>query len=132
MIEGVNITLGGRDYIVPALNFRALRACQPDLDLISHTDEGAFGAERMAAICRIAHAAIRRNYADVTIDEIEDGIDLNNVADVITAVLGQSGLVKTDTGEPTSGEAQSPSTGTGSMPRSSPTPGGTGSTSTNA
>jgi len=136
MIEGVSISLGGRDFTVPALNFKGIRAREEDIDRISKpaSDESeAFGADRMGAVCRIVHTALVRNYPDVTLEQVEDWVDLNNVTYVIDAVLGQSGLKK-NAGEEGSapGEAPSPSTGTGSTPPSPSTPDGPGSTSTSA
>jgi hypothetical protein len=118
MIEGITISLGGKDYIVPPLNLHGVKARETDIELISNTGDAAaspFGIERLSAICRIAHSALARNYPDMRQEQLEDMIDLGNAGDLIEAVLGVSGLTKHSGGEAdgSPGEAQAaPATGT--------------------
>jgi|GEM_PF-252490 len=137
MIKGVSISLNGRDYIVPALNMEQLEECEADLELISQRadESGGFRAlkERRAAMLRVIHVAVRRNYPDVSLEDVKKWVDLNNLNDVFDAVMGVSGLrkVEPEEGSP-SGEAGSASTGTRSTQPSSPTPDGPGSISPSA
>lgn len=92
IIDGVKIKMGGKEYEVPALSFGQLRRLMPKIASLS-----AIGAdiqpEQMDAITEIVHAALSRNYPDITREAVEDMIDLRNAGAVISAVMGQSGLV---------------------------------------
>jgi len=136
MIEGVEINIAGRDYIVPALNFKSIRKLKAEIALISDVEAAkadGFGSDRMEAICKVAHAAFARNYPNLTLEELQDMVDLNNSGEIINAVMGISGLTRVKgEGDSESGEAKSPSTGTGSMQPSSPEASEAGSTSTSA
>ena len=59
--------------------------------------------EQMQGVCEIVHAALSRNYDDLTIEQVEDIIDLRNAGAVIQAVMGQSGLTQSKDAAP--GEA---------------------------
>lgn len=136
MIEGVKLRLSGRDFIVPALNFRQLKERKADIDKMSDPELAAkdgFGAERIDAIKRVLHAALSRNYPELEIEELDGLLDLNNSGRACDAVLGVSGLQRVESEEESpSGEAESPSTGTGSMQHSSPAESEAGNTSTSA
>lgn len=118
-IDGVPIKLSGVTYVVPPLNFKLLKRHKADIDAITAGAAAAGGldtetADRMVAV---VHAALSRNYPDITIETVEDGLDLRNSAPIIRALLGQSGFVE----EIAAGEAAAPQS---SAPQS------TGTTST--
>jgi hypothetical protein len=96
--EGVRITLGQQEYIVPALTIRQMRELTSEL-----ADLKGIGAEptsdEITSMLRIVLAAISRNYPDMTIDALEDAIDLNSLAVVMQAITGQSGLERVKPGE---------------------------------
>lgn len=100
MIEGVKVNLGGREFIAPPLNFRALRKIQPKL-----ADLTALGAvptpEQLQTVVEIVHLALVRNYPELAIDELDDLLDLGNIPDVLAAIMAASGLEKTVPGEET-------------------------------
>lgn len=127
MIEGVTLMLGGEGRVIPPLNFRALRKLQPELELLGRQPmgQGGFTDEQMNALCKVILAAVARNYPDVTLDQVEDWIDLANAPAVIQAVMAQSGLQQ----EKKAMRTDSP-IGTGSTAPSSLPPAGAGSTST--
>lgn len=92
-IEGIEIPLGGELYIVPPLNFKSLRALAVDIDNLSAI-KGQPSPDQMLSMCKIAHAAIARNYPDITLDKVEDVMDLGNGARVIKAIMGASGMLE--------------------------------------
>lgn len=94
MIEGVDIKLGDKSYIVPPLNFRLLKKHKGDIDAITAAAPGT-GLDTTIAdrVVAVVHAALSRNYPALTIEEVEDGLDLRNSKDVMGALLGQSGFV---------------------------------------
>ncbi len=93
-IPGVLLQIGGRHFVVPPLNFRSLRQIQPKLS--SLTSGGAVpDVEQLDSINEIVHLALSRNYPELTREELEDLIDLDNLRDLIGAIMGVSGLEKT-------------------------------------
>jgi hypothetical protein len=89
-IEGSSIRMGGRSWIVPPLNFKAVKRLRPKL-LKLNLD--SFNEESLEAVTEVVHAALVRNYPDVTLDQVEEWVDLRNAPVVIEAVLNVSGLV---------------------------------------
>lgn len=101
LIEGVAIKIGTKEYIVPALNFKQIRALMPkiqNLSVIGATMDGA----QMDDVFSVIQAAVSRNYPEISKDFLEDNIDMNNIKPIVNAIMGQSGLVKTS-GEATAG-----------------------------
>ncbi|MEN6476126.1 MAG: hypothetical protein ABFD81_19080 [Syntrophaceae bacterium] len=128
MFDGAKINLGGRDFIVPALSLGWIKRNKDLLNSIAIPIDGSIiPPDAVDAVLSTIHAALQRNYPDITIDELGDLIDLGNFAKVFRAIAGQSGLSEggAAAGEPTS-------IGTISMPGSSPEPDGHGSTSTSS
>ena len=106
MIEGKIVSMLGKDWVIPPLNFKALRRFREEL--------GTMTAEALAGsgkVVEIIHAAMQRNYPDLTLEQVEDMVDMGNVMEVTEAVLAISGLVAKQPGEAT---AASPSTGANS------------------
>lgn len=108
LVEGTPIKIGRQVLIVPALNFKALRALKPKLAILTAlkvSDEVT--DEVHEAMLDIVHTALRRNYPNMSREEIEEGFDLSNRDRIIKAVMGQSGLTQSGeaTGFPPPGEA---------------------------
>jgi hypothetical protein len=105
MIEGTSVRLSGRDLMIPPLTLGQVKRLTPLIEKIAVQGENLGGPEALDACVEVIHAAIKRNYPDMTKDEVEDLVDLRNVHEAISAVMGQSGL--TPSGE-ARGEATSP------------------------
>lgn len=94
--EGMPITIGGVEYIVPPLSFRKVKQLQPEIDKLSQINAASVTAnssEATEVMIKIIHSALQRNYPEITIDELEDMLDLANVRTIIQAVMGISGFV---------------------------------------
>lgn len=103
MIDGKTVKMGGKDWTVPPLNFKALKQFGPVLKTKTPqqlVEEGL--------VLDIIHAAMLRNYPDLTRDELEDMLDMGNVMEVTMTVMGASGMVAVQPGE---GVAANRSTG---------------------
>jgi hypothetical protein len=95
VIEGQTITLGGKDYVVPPLNFKALRLLAKDIThLTSLTPGDPFTPEQAEAITRVVHSCLVRNYPDMTQEDTEDLLDVSNMEQIVAAVMGVSGFTK--------------------------------------
>lgn len=101
MLKGKELELGGKIYVVPPLNLAALERFQDQL--ASYT--GGIDPESVSFIVSVAHAALKRNYPDITVDELKELIDLGNIQEIFGAVMNVSMLVPKGDG---SGEAQAP------------------------
>jgi hypothetical protein len=88
MIDGIKISLGGEDYIVPPLNFRLLKKFDEDIrsmrDLSASTDPMG----ELVRMVPVITAALQRNYPDLTEDRVMDLLDLGNYRNVFEAALG--------------------------------------------
>lgn len=91
MIEGATIKLAGTEYVVPPLNLSSIKRLKADLLKVN---SGEANEDAMDSIARIVHAALVRNYPDMTIEQVEEKLDLQNFPQVLAAVMGNSGFVK--------------------------------------
>jgi hypothetical protein len=97
MIEGVSITLGGREFILPSLTFRQVRQFSADGTLEKVPMNGATFIAKPE--CRdaaevVLFAALSRNYPDLKLEQMADLLDLNVVEAAVAAVMGVSGLTR--------------------------------------
>lgn len=93
--EGVALSLGGEERVIPPLSLRALRKLGPEIKVIAALAEGELPTEeQMSAIVKIIHEAIKRNYPDVMVEEVEDWVDLGNLGPIMQAVMSMAGLEK--------------------------------------
>lgn len=97
MIKGIKVNLGGTDYIVPPLSLGALELYQDELE----TFTGAIDKASTTLTINIGTAALRRNYPDLTREQVADMIDVANMMEVFEAVMDVSGLKRKaeDSGE---------------------------------
>jgi hypothetical protein len=91
--EGEEIQLGNEKYIVPALSLRQVRELSPKLDKLEADGAGLPGLDQIDAVVEVLHAALKRNYPEMTKDQLLDLIDLGNLTALIKAAMRTSGLV---------------------------------------
>jgi hypothetical protein len=87
-IPGIPVPLGGKDYVMPPLALNAVKQLRPRLDAFKGTD----GDEDIDTVIDAAYAALRRNYPDISRDEVGDMVDLGNMQEVMEACMDVSGL----------------------------------------
>ena len=96
---GVWVRMGEKSYKVAPLNFKTLRELGPMVaELKGATGGGMPTAAQTDALCSIAHAALKRNYPEITIDQVAEDLDFGNFTSVLNAVMGASGLANRDGG----------------------------------
>lgn len=88
-VKGITVPLGGQDYVIPPIALGALEQLQ---ERISKFTGDVTDALQVATVIDAAHAALKRNYPDITRADVADLIDVANMADVFTAVMDVSGL----------------------------------------
>ena len=91
MIPGIPLTLGGDDFIIPPLNFAALKKLQPVIESLA-TISSSLEGNQIDAITQIVHSAMSRNYPDITLEKVMDILDLGNAPTILAAIMNSSGL----------------------------------------
>ncbi len=87
------VTLGEEAYRIPPLGFRAVQELADDVASLQ-TMGARPTPEQMAVVVRIVHAAIVRNYPDMTAPQVDDMLDIGNYQQVLGAVLSIGGFTK--------------------------------------
>lgn len=97
LIQGTPLQLGRKVFVCPALNIKGMRMFSAELALLQKgLPDSSLGNDEevnnyFSMLAKVAQAALLRNYPDITLDDIEDGIDFNNLRTVTLGVLGASG-----------------------------------------
>lgn len=91
-VKGIELDIGGTTYIVPPLALGALEMLLPKINAFNTTDGGGLNLDDVRVVVDAAHAAISRNYPDVTREQLAQDIGLENMYDVMQAVMDVSGL----------------------------------------
>ena len=91
MIEGVNVKLGEREFIIPPVPFSAVRRNPCVFDGSKQAD--------MLEMADILLATIQRNYPDVTAEELDRHLDAVNFREAFAAAMGASRMEPKAPGE---------------------------------
>jgi len=127
MFPGVIVKLGERELEVPPLSLGQIKRLSKEVGTLQVLRPGdAIDPGMLDMFLSVVHAALSRNYTDVTKEWLEDVVDLGNMVEVVNAVMNVSGFVQGV--QRTTGEQASRLTGTGSTPILSPVLGGPGNT----
>jgi hypothetical protein len=116
--RGIPIEMGGRDWVVPPLTLGQLVALYDKIQEIAQLTAPDLSPAQVANFVEIVHAALARNYPEVTRELLRDELlDLGNARAVMVAILTGSGLRPAAPGEATAVAApQTGATSTGSSP----------------
>ena len=90
--KGVPVELGGTVYIIPPLSLGALETLE------SAMAEFQSGKNQVKNSISIVHAALVRNYPEVTRAEVADLVDMQTAGAVVDAVMCVSGTKKDEAG----------------------------------
>jgi hypothetical protein len=110
--EGVKVTLAGETYVVPPLNFKALQiheALIKDFWKFQQSIKDGVPQEKLLDLpfqgkyLPIVHAAIVRNYPDVTLQHLEDELQMEDYGEFSGAL---NAAFTVGTGKKTPGEAK--------------------------
>ena len=83
--------------IVPALNLKQLKKYSGALAGLSDLSDSTV-LDRAGDLVEMIHAALTRNYPEITRDQVEEMIDLRNLLPLTQAIIGVSGLGETEMG----------------------------------
>lgn len=95
--QGKSVKIGDKDYVLPSLSVKQAKALWPqilDLDKIGGSVEEVKAAmpQKFDDMLKIIHAAMSRNYPDVTIEQLEEDVSIHQVKQLLLIVSGQSGF----------------------------------------
>lgn len=94
MIPGIELELAGTVYIVPPLTLASMEKLQGQLSAF----DGTMQPDSVKTVIDCAYLAIKRNYPDITREQVAEMIDLSDMADVMAAVMRVSGIKKKEAG----------------------------------
>lgn len=87
---GTPFMLGGEERIIPPLALGQVRTLAPTLAGIGDLPL----PDQLAGLADIIHAALSRNYPELTRASLDDWLDLGNINPIALAVMGSSGLLQ--------------------------------------
>lgn len=91
--EGKTIILDGREFVLPSLSVNQARKLWPGiLDLNKGLTVDQFPS-KLDVVLNVIHAALSRNYPDLTIEQLGDMVDANNSGEILYEVAAQSGFI---------------------------------------
>lgn len=113
--RGISIAMGGRDWVVPALTLGQLVALHDKIQDIATVSAPELTPAQVEDFVAIVHAAVARNYPEVTREQLRDElIDLGNAREIMVAILTGSGLRPAVPGEEKAPATPAGATSTGS------------------
>lgn len=104
-VKGIPVELGGQEYIVPPLPLGFVEDNQDELSAFT----GDLSPASIKIIIDAACASLRRNYPELTREEVANLIDVGNMMEVFEAIMDVSGLKRLQLEGDQAGEAKGPS-----------------------
>ena len=98
MIRGTKVDLAGETFEIPPLNFDAIERFEDQLRGLG-TLAAVPTREQRGVLRGVVLAAIQRNYPDMTLDKLKQGMDLGNMMTVFKAVISVSSMEEAKPGE---------------------------------
>ena len=91
MPAGTKIILGDREYLLAPMNIKTMKVHQ---DLIGQMTKPGFDVmAQLDSFTALVQAAIQRTVPDITIEEIENNVDIGNIPALMEALFRSSGFV---------------------------------------
>lgn len=90
-VAGVQVVIGAHEYTVPPISLYHVRMYADQLKSLDASKQMDVGS--IDLIAQVALAALKRNYPELTLDELAQEIDFGNIMSVYQAVMGVSGFV---------------------------------------
>lgn len=99
---GIVKTIGGTEYIIPPISLRTLQIMQSEIEQIN---QSVMDAKSIDTAITVIHSALKRNYPQITLDEVGDLVDVGSMFDLFEVVMDVSGLKRKAIEEAKAGEA---------------------------
>lgn len=111
---GKEIYMAGQWWVVPSLSTKDAVTFWDDLAQFQSPGDRAKGKERLQKAIEIIHAAMKRNYPNLTSDEVKDMVGLGDYMKLLTLVFTASGV--SETGPEPDGESAEGASSIGTRP----------------
>jgi hypothetical protein len=95
-IPGTELNLGGVVFVMPPLNLNAVRKYETH---IANLGKKGTVSENIEEALPILHAALVRNYPDLTVEQLRELVDMGNYFEAVAALTSISGFKKVPSGE---------------------------------
>lgn len=86
-VPGVEMVFDGTAYVVPPLNAAAVKQYREEV-----VSFFAGAVPDIGVVAKLLHAALARNYAEVTVTQVEQWVDYVNMLGIMDTVMNTSGL----------------------------------------
>lgn len=87
-IKGIPLELGGETFVVPPLSLGALEQLE---DQLAAFTGDISDRKQVATAIDATHAALRRNYPEITREAVAELVDVGNMVEAFQAVMDVSG-----------------------------------------
>lgn len=87
--QGIPFNFDGRTLVIPPLSLGAFEQLQGRLETM---DQASITPEYIGTVVDSVHAALRRNYPDMTREEVSGLLDLQNMQEVMACVFDVGGV----------------------------------------
>ena len=104
-VAGIKFAFADRELVIPPLSLTAHEQLVDRLDAVR--SGGLVGAASTGTIIDAVHAALKRNYPEMTRDEVGELLDLGNMSEALEAVMDVS-CMKRKARDAAPGEAPPP------------------------
>jgi len=96
MIDGKVLMIGDQKFIVPAINFKGVKKIEELLKRLGSIPAagGFLRIDQIDILTEIVLVGLSRNYPDLTKQQLEEILDMNNIQTVLEAVTAQAGFKK--------------------------------------
>lgn len=88
-VKGIPFEFSGCTLVIPSLSLGAMEQLQERLAGMS---DDMFDPENISTVIDTLHAALGRNYPDMTREEVANLVDLENMQEAMTCAMDVSGL----------------------------------------
>lgn len=94
MIPGTVVKLGEHKYLIPPLNFKALKKHKPFIMRVLKgvADPSQMGDEDFDVMFDLIYMATKRNYPELSEDAFAEDLDMANVQPAMLALMQVSGF----------------------------------------
>lgn len=88
-IKGILFDFGGESLVIPPISLGALEQLQ---ERIGSFTGDVTDSQQVGTVIDAAHAALQRNYPEMTRAQVANLIDVANMGDVFTSLMDVSGM----------------------------------------
>lgn len=92
--DGEAMKIGDRTFVVPSLSVKQARTLWPEILELNKDISIENFPDKLDKALPIIHAALSRNYPDLTVEELGDLVDIRNFRPLMRAIAGQSGVLE--------------------------------------